>query len=869
MQFELEVGRTDLAAKYLNQMLNKKPAFEDKDWVALEQQVGDAAFLRLRLILRWSDDLKIDNQARKDADQLSTTVNTARKNILGNPDTIRRYLKQLSGDREDRIYATTNLQRAGTDAIPTLLAELHTAKGEDHDILMALLPRLEPKTLLPLIAALDVNDTDLRLDLMDVLMQPRSRDTQPYLQKAVPTLWYLAGSPKVPERVREKAKEVLARLTHADRAKLPAPATALTREAESYYNHAVPMENTVHVWRWDEKQGQPVEGLVTPSLAEEYYGLRAARQALEIDPTYVPAQQVLLGLLLEKAAERAGGVDLPPPHDLRELLATVNPELINRLLEQSLTDHRVSVALGAIRALGDLAEIRALKPTGHGEPALVRALSYPNRRIQFAAAERCCASRQRRLRPLPGASSMCCAAMPPSIRSRRPAGRCCCSVSPTPPAPRPLLGRREAGFDVEKVPTGRAALERLQKSADVDAILIGTELPDPGLTPLLGQLRDDPSFGAVPLWLVTPWDTQESLKIRQAEVEIQLRTFRKDRQSLIEERRRVESLYLKSKGGTAAVYKDRLDRIDRELQGEWFALTARSLTALAKEDVPEAVLSKLKNLNNKEFPSQASFQSELNKVLSKQDLARYQQRVLEQAPQGFSQERENRILAEQKTLDRQLLSAPPARDAVLRRLLAHYRHTWVLPELSASDKVYLQQVLAQPLADVHGLPLTPAESKTYAEHSLEWLARMARGEITGYDFTPAEPALYKALQTPALGEKALEAVIEATGRLPAGRGGDKPQMELASIVLGTRPVPVRQAAAAELLRRIQRTSPVLSRMEVQRLEELRGSDHRRKAARGGGAADWSHAARCSVDRRAAPEVRAQTTGTAAAAQRRG
>src|SRR5205814_396155 len=79
-------------------------------------------------------------------------------------------------------------------------------------------------------------------------------------------------------------KDLLARLTQTDRAKLPAPPVVLTREAERYYRHAVPLENNVQLWRWDEKAGQPVQGLpgapvVSPSLAEAYFGLRCDHHA--------------------------------------------------------------------------------------------------------------------------------------------------------------------------------------------------------------------------------------------------------------------------------------------------------------------------------------------------------------------------------------------------------------------------------------------------------------------------------------------------------------------------------------------------------------------------------------------------------------
>ena len=72
-----------------------------------------------------------------------------------------------------------------------------------------------------------------------------------------------------------------------------------------------------------------------------------------------------------------------------------------------------------------------------------------------------------------------------------------------------------------------------------------------------------------------------------------------------------------------------------------------------------------------------------------------------------------------------------------------------------------------------------------------------------------------------LGDDARKAAIDATGRLPAPRGGDKAQTELAAVVLDAkRSVPVREAAAAALLRRIQQHTPALTRGEVDTLEAL-------------------------------------------------
>src|SRR5262249_31522427 len=140
------------------------------------------------------------------------------------------------------------------------------------------------------------------------------------------------------------------------------------------------------VWRWEDKA--LVETQVPATKAEEYFGLRFARQALEIDPAYVPAQVVFLSLALEKAYEQAGGVDRPLASlpEVRELLTTVSPDLVYAVLERGLKDRRLPVILGAVVALGDLQDVGAVG-AGQGTSALIQALYYPDRRVQFAAAE--------------------------------------------------------------------------------------------------------------------------------------------------------------------------------------------------------------------------------------------------------------------------------------------------------------------------------------------------------------------------------------------------------------------------------------------------------------------------------------------------
>src|SRR5262249_3363006 len=159
-----------------------------------------------------------------------------------------------------------------------------------------------PETLPPILAAMDSNDPQLILDIINVC---RLRGAA----AIVPELWYISAAKSAPEVVRIEAAKALGYFLGVDPSKLPPAKVALTREAERYYNHEArwPNPEAVTVWRWDGKrvvEGWPPGAPTIPAWkAEEYYGLKYARQALALDPAYLPAQKVWLSLALDKAQE--------------------------------------------------------------------------------------------------------------------------------------------------------------------------------------------------------------------------------------------------------------------------------------------------------------------------------------------------------------------------------------------------------------------------------------------------------------------------------------------------------------------------------------------------------------------------------------
>src|SRR5262249_36107538 len=72
---------------------------------------------------------------------------------------------------------------------------------------------------------------------------------------------------------------------------------------------------------------------------------------------------------------------------IQEELNRLSPDLLVSVLDRALRDQRTRVVLGAVKTLGDLGDVRTIRPGPQGEPPLVRALAYGDRRVQMAAVD--------------------------------------------------------------------------------------------------------------------------------------------------------------------------------------------------------------------------------------------------------------------------------------------------------------------------------------------------------------------------------------------------------------------------------------------------------------------------------------------------
>lgn len=693
MQFEIDVGKYDLAAVHLHNLLQFKPP--DADLVKLADEVGVAAFLRLRNIRTWSDDPKVNQEALANVEQLIQRVTQAVNQVRRDPVRIQGYIKNLTASPEENGYALKELAKSGSAAVPYLVDALRQADAEERVRYLAALERLGPNTIEPLTAGLDSNIPRLQVDLIRIFRKIYSAGTARIIQRVVvPNLWFLARSPSQPEEVRSQALAALSYFLETPAGKLPPSRVELTRLADRYYLHRVAFGDpkAVTIWRWDGQHivtGWPGAPAVDADKAEEYYGIRFASQALLLDPTYGPAQVVLLSLILDKTQARAGldaSLERAAPK-VHDVLGTVQPALVNAVLERALQEQRVAVILGAVRDLGERKEILAVRPLAQRQPPLVRALYYPDRRVQMAAAEA--------LLQIPDSAASLATTRVVEVLRR--------ALAAEPEArqrPKVLLGYFNedirnrvalavgaAGYQTVPVATGRELMQRLGQASDIALILFEEQLPNPGLAHLLGQLRADRFAGQLPILL------------------------------------------------TAAP--------------------------------PLAPSGRLPDEPN--------------------------QRAM-------------------------LLGETARHEEALRRYTAPYPNITVIPATLALDGRALRPLLQARLEYSANPALSAKEMKDYAERSIENLARLARGEIAGYDVVPAGPTVLEALRAPSkLTPKGQAFAIEIAARLRR----EEAQTVLANVLAdGKRTTAVRIAAADALIRNLQQFSPLLTRDQVRVLAEM-------------------------------------------------
>ncbi len=871
-QFELRTGSFERAAERIKGLLDQNP--DDKTLFDLVDKPppgtagGMGQFLRLRNVPRWypvdpREGDKRNDGAKANVETLITKISAAMEKELSNPDRIRRFANNLAGTAEESSFALNELRRSGK-AVPPVLAAMLSERLTDEvrSAILAAIPLLGADTVPGFIAYLPNADTSAQLDLIGALRN-RSDFRALTLQAdsdPVPTLWYLYGKGDATDQVKARARDGIVEATLRDPAQekdleLRTAPGQLTAYARKFYEGTSNLSKLPgdaagqpahNVWVWDGKTVREVA--MTRDQAVEHYGLKYARWALDIQPDSAGAQKVFLGIAIEHLAIRTGGrlaaKDAP---ELYAALATAPFDMLVDLLDEAIREKKTPVVLNVVRVLGARAEGRAGRPAGKaGDKSgtiqrpglLVKALEYPDPRVQFAVADA--------LLRLPNNVSHGHNAQIVKILAAT------LSALPDEGAPKQkaLIGDPDAvradgvaallqrlGFDVEVVRSGRQLMTRVQQKADIDIVLVDQHLPDPILPDLLPQLRADRRARTLPIMLVASSEGITPVNLLTAIARLACVVAFEDlvenpfidippdgNKSLVEraphspeEMHRLMTGRHKAQVArmSAAVEKagftltpEMNDRIAyfslqtfapelisvfaRQLLDEERIVLRKLLPPLIRDELGDAPNATLKpRIKTEDLPSRA----EATRIVNLMKLTAGYEGGLPA----------DRLAAFNKLWDSfwdpvapKLPAMPPVRDPDIESRLN--RWATAFPNVRVVPAVFTEAGFKEQLAqatDPKAPLLSPAEKKENAKTAVIWLRKMAVGEITGYSVEPALAALRLGLTSDELAPYAIDAIV----RLPSKDG----QLDLANLAVALeRPVAIRAQAATALVEHIQK-----------------------------------------------------------------
>jgi len=844
----LAEGRYDIAANYLEAFLKANPT--DSELLDLEKKFGTTVFYNLRTIPKWSDDTNVDKQARANVEKLIARSQAANAKLLQDPSRVQKYINNLGATYEERVFAELELKRTGDYAVPFMVNELRITRDKEvYAGILGAIKQLNSSTISGWVAALDGLSPDQQYGVISAILQrPDVLSLQQYAQTDLtPVLWHILSRPSNQyPALRSFAEDTLQKLKPGIKITSSQPEAELTAIARSFYDRTSKYSgsktnpdgsSTVPIWVWDAKD--PVNPRlvklddVPVGNAEEYYGLRYARWALERQPSYEPAQALILALSAERAVERAGYANLARAEPATfKLLSEAPSVVLNELLNRGLNQNKTALVLAMVQVLGDRADRDAATPPAGlpNKPSLlVRALSYPDPQVQFEAANALLRSPV----PVPTAARgqivdilRRAAGLDPGI----PSGSKGIALLADPNKRRSdsfALLLRGLEYEVEVLSTGRDLLRRIARSSDFDLIFIDRHIVAPELLDLVGQLSVDAKLSNRPTFVIaspdkTPLPTFDQLLVRFAaliaatenEVVAMLPVFVPDPRDTPEEisiarktnQERRDGVFL----NTATARMDRLKRLV-ETSGINLTQTQKLLYELRVELITYSVLGAEFPISAESAPATYAHIQRLKRQIASQppsppygvgtptaDLIKLLERFeIDLARVPSAQQRFENLYSKIDTAE---LGLPvetfrdPNLELRVAKTLQNYPAIRIIPE--PYSRTELASDLKAAFTHAHQAPRDLAEKRAAQQVAVAWLRRMATGELSGFDVKVAEPELRAALRVDALANDAIPAV-ERFGTAEA-------QQDLLSLALTQgRPIHLRTQAADAAIRNIQ------------------------------------------------------------------
>jgi tetratricopeptide (TPR) repeat protein len=372
-QTALQFGRPDEAKAYLTKLLEAKP--NDEALAPVAARYGD-------LILQLTRTPELQPEGKQAAGMLLA----AAQRFTQNSERIEAAIKELSSpDHRTRQDAVEKLAQAGTAIVnPMLHALADQGRQAEHSQIRTALVQLAGTTELPLLAALDTADSELKKQIIAVLGRMGSLRAAVYLVRP-------AVDAGTPVELRQLAAAALQKITGTAPDFYEAE-KYLTRQIAKLMRGDVPFIkdalNQVQFWSWDPAS----QGVVSVTMPARDAGmLLAARMANDLyalKPSDDAARRLMLLTNLD-IAKVLGGLDRPLPTGPGTAAAVAlqfGAPVVNQVLADALAQGRIPAAIAAAEVLGQAGDPAVLHTHSGGASPLATAMLSSDRRVRLAAA---------------------------------------------------------------------------------------------------------------------------------------------------------------------------------------------------------------------------------------------------------------------------------------------------------------------------------------------------------------------------------------------------------------------------------------------------------------------------------------------------
>ena len=369
------MGHYELAKTYAELIIESQPDPTQLLDLSEENQEGYRLLLKMHAD---SDDL------REVSGKVLDLIEEGRYIRRTDPKIISQEIQRLSTTIKGRIAAEQRLKNAGEYAVPQMLAAIADPdRKNEMAYITEALPKIGRPAIRPLVAALQIEDVAVKVEVIRALGKIGYYEPLAYLKYEIET----ADS----DVIKTQATSAIERID-GSAMKIPA-AELFFRLGENYYNQedslAVAAEYAfANVWFWDADKQALIRQEVNKDYFDELMAMRACEWTLKTNPAVGKA----IGLWIA-AFFRAESVGEPMPEyfgaghaDAMTYATTAGPEYLHQALERAINDNDAFVALGVVEAMAVNAGEKSLLVRLGTEQPLAKALSYADRKVRYSAA---------------------------------------------------------------------------------------------------------------------------------------------------------------------------------------------------------------------------------------------------------------------------------------------------------------------------------------------------------------------------------------------------------------------------------------------------------------------------------------------------